>query len=237
MSVVSVQDLNASTRMTAQNALTHSLSKKTVREIQIERVKLGEYLGVRLHLSYNLVAFHCVMSNMSNNLFCSLQMDINELTRPWGLEVDRVELTLGSLLKAPEEDPSGPLIMSPSVPGLEGLTGPIQQLAMHFLSHSSSSKSQQGMTAHSKQFFFYNSTHYVMQYNTHMPLSLQRIASLLQMSLAMNLHWSWPHHVLSKSCLKGSSSCFLKLWFARSGPVSSLTSARKMDNIIVTMWI
>uniref|UniRef100_A0A3Q3J583 Band 7 domain-containing protein n=1 Tax=Monopterus albus TaxID=43700 RepID=A0A3Q3J583_MONAL len=107
MSVVAVQDLNASTRMTAQNALTHSLVKKTVREIQLERVKLGEYLG----------------------------MDINETTRPWGLEVDRVELTLGSLIKAPEEGPSGPLIMPPSVPGLEGLTGPIQQLAMHFLSH------------------------------------------------------------------------------------------------------
>lgn len=110
MSVVSVQDLIASTRMAAQNALTHSLAKKTVREIQTERIKLGEYLG----------------------------MDINELTRHWGLEVDRVELTLGSLLKAPDEGPSGPLIMPPSVPGLEGLTGPIQQLAMHFLSHSSS---------------------------------------------------------------------------------------------------
>lgn len=114
MSVVSVQDLNASTRMTAQNTLTHSLAKKTVREIQTERVKLGEYLG----------------------------MDINELTRHWGLEVDRVELTLGSLLKAPDEGPSGPLIMPPSVPGLEGLTGPIQQLAMHFLSHSGSSQHQ-----------------------------------------------------------------------------------------------
>ncbi|XP_069564845.1 stomatin-like protein 1 [Brachyistius frenatus] len=115
MSVVSVQDLNASTRMTAQNALTNSLTKKTVREIQTERVKLGEYLGI----------------------------DINEMTQPWGLEVDRVELTLGSLLKAPEESPSGPLIMPPSVPGLEGLTGPIQQLAMHFLSHSGSSQPQQ----------------------------------------------------------------------------------------------
>ncbi|XP_026167390.1 stomatin-like protein 1 [Mastacembelus armatus] len=115
MSVVSVQDLNASTRMTAHNALTHSLTKKTVREIQNERIKLGEYLG----------------------------MDINEMTRPWGLEVDRVELTLGSLLKAPEESSSAPLIMPPSVPGLEGLTGPIQQLAMHFLSHSGRSQLQQ----------------------------------------------------------------------------------------------
>ncbi|KAM9375386.1 stomatin-like protein 1 [Pholidichthys leucotaenia] len=114
MSVVSVQDLNASTRMTAQNALTHSLAKKTVREIQTERVKLGEYLG----------------------------MDINEMTRPWGLEVDRVELTLGSLVTAPE-GPAAPLIMPPSVPGLEGLTGPIQQLAMHFLSPSGTSQPQQ----------------------------------------------------------------------------------------------
>lgn len=47
MSVVSIQDLNASTRMTAQNAMTQSLAKKTVREIQTERVKLGEYLTVR----------------------------------------------------------------------------------------------------------------------------------------------------------------------------------------------
>ncbi|XP_071752626.2 stomatin-like protein 1 [Centroberyx gerrardi] len=115
MSVVSIQDLNASTRLTAQNAMTHSLGKKTVREIQTERVKLGEYLG----------------------------MDINEMTRPWGLEVDRVELTLGSLLKAPEGSPSGQVIMPPSIPGLEGFAGPIQQLAMHFLSHSGVSQPEQ----------------------------------------------------------------------------------------------
>ncbi|KAK9516643.1 hypothetical protein VZT92_024562 [Zoarces viviparus] len=108
MSVLSVQDLNASTRMTAQKALTYSLAKKTVREIQTGRVKLGDYLV----------------------------MDINEMTRPWGLEVDRVELTLGSLIKAPGEGPSGPLIMPPSMPGVEGLTGSIQQLAMQFLGQS-----------------------------------------------------------------------------------------------------
>lgn len=118
MSVVSVQDLNASTRMTAQNVLTHSLSKKTVREIQTERMKLEEYLG----------------------------MDINEMTHPWGLEVDRVELTFGSLLKAPEEGQPAALttpLPAPAAPGLEGLTGSIQQLAMHFLSHSGSSQPQQ----------------------------------------------------------------------------------------------
>lgn len=52
MSVLSVQDLNASTRMTAQKAMTYTLAKKTVREIQTQRVKLGEYLVVRLHGTY-----------------------------------------------------------------------------------------------------------------------------------------------------------------------------------------
>lgn len=47
MSVVAVQDLNASTRLTAQNAMMQTLSKKTLREIQTERIKLGEHLGVR----------------------------------------------------------------------------------------------------------------------------------------------------------------------------------------------
>uniref|UniRef100_A0A8K9XQ56 Stomatin (EPB72)-like 1 n=1 Tax=Oncorhynchus mykiss TaxID=8022 RepID=A0A8K9XQ56_ONCMY len=107
MSVVSVQDLNASTRLTAHNAMTTSLGRKSVREIQTERIKLGEYLG----------------------------MDINEMTKPWGLEVDRVELTVGAVLKPPEDHSSGPgsVILPPSIPGLEGLAGPIQQLAMHFL--------------------------------------------------------------------------------------------------------
>ncbi|CAL8356261.1 unnamed protein product [Lota lota] len=116
MSVACVQDLNASTRLTAQNAMTHCLSKKTVREVQGERVKLGEYLGI----------------------------DINEMTRPWGLEVDRVELTLGAVLKSPDEASTGGFILPPSVPGLEGLAGPMQQLAMHFMGQSGTPQSQTG---------------------------------------------------------------------------------------------
>lgn len=108
LSVVAVQDLNASTRMTAHKALSHSLSKRTVREIQSERLKLGEYLA----------------------------MDINDMTKPWGLEVDRVELVIGSLLQTPEQAPQVPLIMPPSVPGLEGIAGPIQQLAMQFFNQN-----------------------------------------------------------------------------------------------------
>lgn len=105
MSVVAVQDLNASTRLTAQKAMTHLLGKKTVREIQTEKIKLGEYLGA----------------------------DINEVTRPWGLEVDRVELTVGAVMRTPEESLSGQLLTTPPSGPLEGLAGTIQQLAAHFL--------------------------------------------------------------------------------------------------------
>ncbi|XP_067292070.1 stomatin-like protein 1 [Pseudorasbora parva] len=115
MSVVAVQDLNASTRLTAQNAMMQTLSRKTLREIQTERIKLGEHLG----------------------------MDMNEMTKPWGLEVDRVELILEGVLREPDGGHSGPLIMPPSVPGLEALTGPIQQLAMHFLSQTATTQCSQ----------------------------------------------------------------------------------------------
>lgn len=71
MSVVSVQDLIASTRMAAQNALTQSLAKKTVREIQTERMKLGEYLAVRLHWDCTLLALHCMTSNLHPLLLCA----------------------------------------------------------------------------------------------------------------------------------------------------------------------
>ncbi|KAJ8417243.1 hypothetical protein AAFF_G00284700 [Aldrovandia affinis] len=117
MSVVAVQDLNASTRLTAQNSMTHNLGKKTLREIQTERVKLGEYLG----------------------------MDINEMTRPWGLEVDRVELTVESVLKGPDESLSGTVILPPSVPGLEGIAGSIQQLAMQFMGNIGGSHLPEGL--------------------------------------------------------------------------------------------
>ncbi|TRY81706.1 hypothetical protein DNTS_026015 [Danionella cerebrum] len=100
MSVVAVQDLNSSTRLTAQNAMMQSLSRKSLREIQSERVKLGEHLG----------------------------MDMNEMTKPWGLEVDRVELTLEAVLREPDGGHSGPLILPPSVPGLEVTESPVDGL-------------------------------------------------------------------------------------------------------------
>lgn len=80
-------------------------------------------------------------------------MDINEITKPWGLEVDRVELTLEAVLKGPDGVTySSPQAASSSaaVPGLEGvpglgdIAGPMQQLAMQFLGNMSTAQSPKG---------------------------------------------------------------------------------------------
>lgn len=56
------------------------------------------------------------------------------MTKSWGLEVDRVELSMESVLQPPRENLVGPLATMPPVPGLEGLDGTVQQLAAHFFS-------------------------------------------------------------------------------------------------------
>ncbi|KAM4678166.1 stomatin-like protein 1 isoform 2-T2 [Discoglossus pictus] len=81
LSVMSVQDLNFVTRNTAQNLLTESLGRKYLREIHGDRVRIGE----------------------------QLQEDINEQVKPWGVNVERVELALEAVLRAPEDPLLGPL--------------------------------------------------------------------------------------------------------------------------------
>lgn len=46
LSVMMVKDLIAATRMTAQNAMTKTLVKKSLREIQVEKLRIGEQLLV-----------------------------------------------------------------------------------------------------------------------------------------------------------------------------------------------
>ncbi|NWU80142.1 STML1 protein, partial [Onychorhynchus coronatus] len=104
LSVMMVKDLIAATRMTAQNAMTKILMKKSLREIQMEKLRIGE----------------------------QLLLEINDMTKSWGLEVDRVELSMEAVLQPPRESLAGPLATVPPVPGLEGLDGTIQQLAAHF---------------------------------------------------------------------------------------------------------
>ncbi|XP_069653910.1 stomatin-like protein 1 isoform X3 [Haliaeetus albicilla] len=102
------KDLIAATRMTAQNAMTKTLVKKSLREIQVEKLRIGE----------------------------QLLLEINDMTKSWGLEVDRVELSMEAVLQPPRENLAGPLATVPPMPGLEGLDGTIQQLAAHFFNNT-----------------------------------------------------------------------------------------------------
>ncbi|KAM7151363.1 stomatin-like protein 1 isoform 1-T1 [Macrochelys suwanniensis] len=108
LSVMMVKDLNAATRMTAQYAMTKTLLKKNLREIQTEKLRIGD----------------------------QLLLEINDMTKSWGLEVDRVELILEAVLQPSQESLSGPLTMTSLIPGFEGLHNTIQQLAAHFFSNS-----------------------------------------------------------------------------------------------------
>ncbi|XP_006153414.1 stomatin-like protein 1 [Tupaia chinensis] len=95
LSVMTVKDLNTATRMTAQNAMTKALLKRPLREIQMEKLRIGD----------------------------QLLLEINDVTRAWGLEVDRVEAgPLGPVLPPPRAGPAAP-----------SLDGTLQQLARHFL--------------------------------------------------------------------------------------------------------
>uniref|UniRef100_A0A8B9QGJ1 Stomatin like 1 n=1 Tax=Apteryx owenii TaxID=8824 RepID=A0A8B9QGJ1_APTOW len=108
LSVMMVKDLIATTRMTAQNAMTKTLLKKSLHEIQAEKLRIGE----------------------------QLLLEINDMTKSWGLEIDRVELTMEAVLQLPQETLAGPFATLPPVPGLEGLDGTIQQLAARFFSNT-----------------------------------------------------------------------------------------------------
>ncbi|NWR85334.1 STML1 protein, partial [Furnarius figulus] len=104
LSVMMVKDLIVATRMMAQNTMTKTLMKKSLCEIQVEKLKIEE----------------------------QLLLEINDMTKSWGLEVDRVELSMEAVLQPPRENLAGPPVTVPPVPGLEGLDGTIQQLAAHF---------------------------------------------------------------------------------------------------------
>uniref|UniRef100_A0A8C8Z0Z3 Stomatin-like protein 1 n=1 Tax=Prolemur simus TaxID=1328070 RepID=A0A8C8Z0Z3_PROSS len=94
LSVMTVKDLNTATRMTAQNAMTKALLKRPLREIQMEKLRISD----------------------------QLLLEINDVTRAWGLEVDRVELAVEAVLQPPQDSPAG-----------HSLDSTLQQLALHFL--------------------------------------------------------------------------------------------------------
>jgi len=61
------------------------------------------------------------------------QLDINDMTKSWGLEVDRVELTMEAVLQPPRDALLGPL--GAIAPALEGAP---PQLAAHLLNSTPS---------------------------------------------------------------------------------------------------
>uniref|UniRef100_A0A8B9B832 Stomatin like 1 n=1 Tax=Anser brachyrhynchus TaxID=132585 RepID=A0A8B9B832_9AVES len=130
LSVLVVKDLVAATRMTAQNAMTKALGKKSLREIHAERLRIGEQLlDLKGSWSDTVVSRGSLGRDMLPGGPLWTQLDINDMTKSWGLEVDRVELTMEAVLQPPRETPAGPLAAAPPVPGLEGTA---QQLAAHF---------------------------------------------------------------------------------------------------------
>nr|XP_020021208.1 stomatin-like protein 1 isoform X1 [Castor canadensis] len=94
LSVMAVKDLNMATRMTAQHAMTKALLRRPLREIQMEKLKISG----------------------------QLLLEINDVTRAWGLEVDRVELAVEAVLQPPQDSCAGP-----------SLDSTLQQLALHLL--------------------------------------------------------------------------------------------------------
>ncbi|NP_081218.3 stomatin-like protein 1 [Mus musculus] len=100
LSVMAVKDLNTATRMTAHNAMTKALLRRPLQEIQMEKLKIGD----------------------------QLLLEINDVTRAWGLEVDRVELAVEAVLQPPQD--------SLTVPSLDST---LQQLALHLLGGSMNS--------------------------------------------------------------------------------------------------
>lgn len=79
-------------------------------------------------VSYPEKMFRDALSNDSSlSLHCP-QLEINDVTRAWGLEVDRVELAVEAVLQPPQD--------SLSVPSLDST---LQQLALHLLGGSMNS--------------------------------------------------------------------------------------------------
>ncbi|KAM8973356.1 stomatin-like protein 1 [Pelodytes ibericus] len=101
LSVLSVQDLNFVTRNTARNLLAQSIGRKYLREINSGRARIGEHL----------------------------KEDINEEVKPWGVCVERVDLSMEAILRSPEDTLEGPVNTQS-----KSSSGGLEQLVMQFVS-------------------------------------------------------------------------------------------------------
>ncbi|GAB1294290.1 Stomatin-like protein 1 [Apodemus speciosus] len=127
LSVMAVKDLNTATRMTAHNAMTKALLRRPLQEIQMEKLKIGDQLLVTLNEDRISLGLGSLRPTTVNHLK-RIQLEINDVTRAWGLEVDRVELAVEAVLQPPQD--------SLAVPSLDST---LQQLALHLLGGSMNS--------------------------------------------------------------------------------------------------
>ncbi|NXY27011.1 STML1 protein, partial [Atrichornis clamosus] len=90
LAVLGVQELLAATRLMVQSAMGRTLPRNSLREIQLEKLRIRE----------------------------QLLLDINAVTRCWGLEVERLELSAEAVLQPPRAGPAAtvPPLPSGSVP-------------------------------------------------------------------------------------------------------------------------
>uniref|UniRef100_A0A8C5WFE3 Stomatin like 1 n=1 Tax=Leptobrachium leishanense TaxID=445787 RepID=A0A8C5WFE3_9ANUR len=101
LSVMSVQDLSFVIRNTAQNLLVQSLDRKYLREICTDKLRIGEHL----------------------------KEDISEQVKPWGVCIERAELTMEAIFQSPESGMESPVSTHSTAP-----IGGVEQLVMQVIS-------------------------------------------------------------------------------------------------------
>ncbi|XP_067871598.1 stomatin-like protein 1 isoform X1 [Heterodontus francisci] len=110
--VAVVEDADSTTTFTAQDVLMHFLLKKRLVKIQKDK----------------------------NKIAAQLAFEINKKTKYWGLEVQRVDLTLHRVLKLPDQNLQRSSNIPPST-RLDRLPAPLRKLAVQILQRSSSPQS------------------------------------------------------------------------------------------------
>ncbi|XP_045048739.2 stomatin-like protein 1 isoform X3 [Desmodus rotundus] len=171
LSVMTVKDLNTATRMTAQNAMTRALLRRPLREIQMEKLKISDQLlglnapclaglsvaapGQPLQPSLSWVSLPILTHHSLQQAWPpEAQLEINDVTRAWGLEVGRVELAVDSVLQLPQDCPLqqlAPHLLGVGMSSLAGRPLPLGQDTLEVMSEVEPPAPHSGAGPSSKQ--------------------------------------------------------------------------------------
>ncbi|KAM5340272.1 LOW QUALITY PROTEIN: stomatin-like protein 1 [Glossophaga mutica] len=108
LSGMTVKDLNTAACMKTQNAMTKALLKRPLREIQMEKFKISD----------------------------QLLLEVNNVTRAWGLKVDHVELAVEAMLQLPQDSPLqlAPHLLGVGMSSVAGCALPLGQDTLEIMS-------------------------------------------------------------------------------------------------------